>query len=161
MKAIPYTTLYVLLVFVLFVSSFFLPEGGGSAELKLTDPGKSTLEYLSEMSKLIGTLNTAMFAACGSLAIKGRDWSLHWGRTEGYSIVLALVAGAACYYGTYLADTAILEMVNMSTVDPFSTRLQAALYIQYYGLLLGAFFLGLVFVRMMEFRKEPVETVPR
>lgn len=155
MVKLSYSMVYIGTTGVIFLVSFFLPDmKGATADVRLTDPAKATLDYITEMAKLVGSLNTALFAACGALAIKGRDWSAHWTDADGYMIILALVAGSTCYYGTYLAQTAIIEMVYHGAIDPFSVRLSTALGMQYYALLLGVFLVGLVFARMLAARRQ-------
>lgn len=155
MKAPFYIPAYIAAVVAFFLLTFLIPENGGiDATKTLIDSAKATLDYLTELAKLIGTLNTALFGACGALAIKGKDWSTRWEHVDGYLIVVSLVAGAVSYYGAYLMHTVILEMVYHGTVDPFSTRLVWALNLQYYATLLGIFLVGLVFVRMLAARKE-------
>lgn len=149
-----FVVLYVGAVVALLIASLLLPDmKGATADVKFTDPAKATLDYLTEMGKLAGTLNAALFAACGALAIKSRDWSSHWRDADGYMIVVALLAGATSYYGTYLSQTAIVEMAFQGVIDPLSRRLASALSIQYYGLLFGVFLVGLVFTRMLAARK--------
>jgi hypothetical protein len=149
-----FVVVYLGAVGAVLVASLLLPDtGGATADVRFKDPAKATLDYLTEMGKLAGTLNAALFAACGALAIKSRDWSSHWRDSDGYMIVLALLAGATSYYGTYLSQIAIVEMAFQGVIDPFSRRLAIALNIQYYALLSGVFLVGLVFTRMLAARK--------
>jgi hypothetical protein len=145
---------YLAVTALLLLASFFLlGDKGAVADVKLADAGKATLDYLTEIGKFIVTLNTALFSATGALAIKGHDWSTRWSATDGYLLVLALIAGSMSYYGAYMAHMAILEMIYSGIIDPFSGRLSLALNVQYYGLLVGIFLVGLVFVRMLAGRK--------
>ncbi len=152
-KPTGYQVAYVVALAALWIASNFIPVTPFSGAVKITDVGKSTLDYLTEISKLAVSLNTALFAACGAMAVKGSDWSERWRTQDGYCIVLALVCGASSYYGTYLAYTAMTEMVYAGAIDPFSTRLSWAMRIQYYGVLAGVFLVGLVFCRMLAARK--------
>ena len=152
-KSTGYQVVYVGALAALWVATMFIHSKSLGGDVTIADRGKATLDYLTEISKLAVSLNTALFAACGALAIKGGDWSDEWTSWDGYCIVLALVCGAGSYYGTYLAYTAIVEMVFAGVVDPFSFRLSSALQIQYYGVLVGIFLVGLVFCRMLAARK--------
>jgi hypothetical protein len=148
-----YDVVYVLSIVALWLSTFLAPTGPLSADVKATDAGKLTLDYLSELSKLAVTLNSGLYSACALVAIKGREWSTAWTRLDGYAVVAAIVCGACSYFGTYATYTGIAEMVYVGVVDPFSARIQWGLSLQYYGFLTGVFFIGLVFCRMLESRK--------
>lgn len=152
-KPTGYQVVYVVALLAFWIATTFIPTKALTGDVKIQDAGKATLDYLTEISKLAVSLNTALFAACGALAVKGGDWSDRWKPQDGYCIVLALVCGAASYYGTYLSYAAITEMVFAGTVDPFSSRLSWAMQIQYYGVLAGVFLVGLVFCRMLAARK--------
>lgn len=156
MKQPSFVQVYLAVTALLLLVSFCLPgDKGAVADVKVADAGKVTLDYLMEIGKFVVTLNTALFSASGALAIKGHDWSTHWSATDGYLLVLALIAGSVSYYGAYMAHMAILEMVYSGIIDPFSARVSLALNVQYYGLLVGIFIVGLVFVRMLAGRKGP------
>ena len=151
-----FVQVYLAVALLLLVVSLFLPDDKGAvADVKVGDAGKATLDYLVEIGKFVVTLNTALFSASGALAIKGHDWSTRWSEVDGYLLVLALIAGGVSYYGAYMAHMAILEMVYSGIIDPFAARLSAALNVQYYGLLIGIFLVGLVFTRMLAGRKAP------
>ena len=161
-KSTGYQVVYVGALAALWIATMFIHPGSLGVDVTIADKGKATLDYLTELSKLVVSLNTALFTACGALAVKGGDWSDGWTNWDGYCIVVALVCGAGSYYGTYLAYTAIVEMVFAGVVDPFSPRLSSALQIQYYGVLAGIFLVGLVFCRMLAARKskDAVATPP-
>ena len=152
-KSTGYQVVYIGALATLWIATLFIHPSSLGGDVTIADKGKATLDYLTELSKLAVSLNTALFAACGALAVKGGDWSERWTDWDGYCIVVALVCGAGSYYGTYLAYTAIVEMVFAGVVDPLSPRLSSALQIQYYGVLAGVFLVGLVFCRMLAARK--------
>ena len=148
--------LYVAAVVLVFVASFAIGDSAVlSASVTLTDKGKSTLEMIGEINKLTLTLNSALFGGAGLLAIKGRDWSPHWNRFDGYATVLALICGSVAYYAVYLAYIELLGMVYAGVIDPFAQRLQWAFRIQYFSTLVGVFLIGLIFTRLLERRKPP------
>jgi hypothetical protein len=148
-----YDVLYIAAVAVLWLLTSSIPAGPLSVEAKLSEPAKATLDYLTEVIKLTVSLNTALYAACAIVAIKGSEWSAGWARLDGYSVVFALVSGAASYFGSYVTYTAMIEMSYAGSVDPFGRRLQWGLSLQYYGVLVGIFVIGAVFCRMLEARK--------
>lgn len=146
------TGLYLLGTAVLYCASRFVPEGAADGTYTLPDGVKASLDYFAEISKVVGGLATALVGGCGALVIKGREWSAHWGPYDAAAIVGALLAAAASLYGVYLGHITVLQMTIEGIFDPFQSRLGAALAIQYYGLLLGVFLLGLVFTRMLSQR---------
>ena len=149
-----YVTAYVVSIVAFTLATFAIPDNVGiNADKVLPESATAALDHLSEIARLIGTLNTALVGACGALSVRGKDWSLRWEHVDGYLIVLSLVAAAASYYGAYLMHMTILQMAFYDTIDIFSKRLMWALDLQYYGTLLGLFLVGLVFVRMLAARK--------
>ncbi|MGZ5919755.1 MAG: hypothetical protein ACXWJV_08155 [Hyphomicrobium sp.] len=146
----------------LFLASMLLPEGGPVPVIgTLTEPAKEALNFILELSKLIATVNGALFAGALTLVLKGKEWSGQWSRFHGYILVAILLSGGASYYGIYLGHVAVLGTVVKGTVNPFEPRLQAALMIQYYGTLLGVFLLGLLVTLMMEGRVTAVEVTSK
>ncbi|MBC5781528.1 hypothetical protein H8N03_01145 [Ramlibacter sp. USB13] len=147
---------YVILVVGASIASGFVADTSVfTPDIKLADPGKSTLDYLGEMIKLATSLNTAMFGAAAALAIKGREWSARWGALESGLVVAAFVAGAIAYYGIYLSQVTILEMVQVGAISLERSRLKVALAIQYYAVLVGVFLLGFLFVLLLGERTGP------
>lgn len=147
---------YLFTLALLTAGSFFVPDGLISSGLQFDDKtlAKTALDALTDLQQFVGALNTTLFGACGWLVIKGRETKTRWSNISGYAIVLALAAGTTSYYGLYLARIAILEMVSAGVLDPLTRRLQFALGLQYYGFLVGAVLLGLVFVRLLEVGSE-------
>lgn len=146
------TALYVIGAGLLYLASLFVPDGAADGRFALSDGTKASLDYYAEICKVVGGLATALIAGCGALVIKGKDWSAQWGHFDAAIIVGALLAAAASLYGVYLGHIAVLQMTIEGVFDPFQARLSAALAIQYNGLLLGVFLLGLVFTRMLSHR---------
>lgn len=155
LNRVRYSGIYILVTAVLYIGSFYLPEGKSIVpEIEVLDRAKATIDALSEMNKIVVALNSAMFGAAAALAVKGATWSTKWGRLEGILVVIALICGAASYYGIYIGQVAELGMIYAGTINPFEARLSAGLTIEYYGTLLGLFLLGLVFARMLEERSK-------
>jgi|GEM_PF-5184577 len=149
---------YLACIAVLAVLPFLIP---GSRVIprsaNVHDPGKAIVDSLYEMTKVVASLDSALFAGAAALAVKGREWSTRWGRVDAFLVMLSMVAGAASYYGIYLTHDSILSMVFEASIYPFERRLQAALSLQYYGLLTGVLLLGLVFTRLLEDRRRPAD----
>jgi hypothetical protein len=145
---------YVAAVVLVIIASFAIGESSVlNASVTLTDKGKATLELIGEMNKLTLTLNSALFAGAGLLAIKGREWSPQWNRLDGYSTVAALICGSVAYYAVYVVYVELLGMVYAGVIDPFALRLRLAFKIQYFSVLIGVFLIGLIFARLLEARK--------
>jgi len=160
LRRIPYWAIYLLGTGAFYAYS--LLHGANTpvvATLKLSDPAKATMDLLLELSKMATTLDTALYAGAATLAIKGKDWSTTWTRFDGVLITLTLLAGAVSYYGVYLGHVASLDMLQASYINPIAPRLQFAIGLQYHGTLVGLFLLGLVFVRMLEYRVDGAQTV--
>jgi hypothetical protein len=150
-----YSTAYVVVAAVLYFLSLLIPDTHvATATEKLPEAAKLSMNYLLEMTKFTGTLLTTSFGACAALAIKGREWSTRWERLDGLLIVAAFLAGASGFYGLYLGHIEVLEMIHAGVFDLFQVRLDIAMKIQYYGLLIEIFLVGLVFTRMLDQRKD-------
>jgi len=148
-----YSTLYIVLALVLFFVSMFVEDSDSVPVVAtLQSPADSTLELLLELGKLVAAVNTAMLAAAVSMVVKGKDWTTTWGRLDSYLVVLAILSGAMSYYGIYVGHDALLGMVFQGVVHPFEAKLETGLNIQYYGMLVGVFLVGLVFTRILEGR---------
>jgi len=158
---VPFWLIFLGSAAALYALSHFLPEDKALvASITVTEAGKTTLEYLQEMSKLITTLNTAMMAAAAALIVNGKEWTTSWSRLDAMLILLAFLSGAASYYGIYLGQISILEMISQGWLNPLSSKLQAAIAIEYYGTLVGVLLLGLAFSRLLEGRLRNAPTNP-
>jgi hypothetical protein len=144
--------LYCALLVVLTIGSQFLPEGVVRDTLKFEpkDSASEALKTLQELQVFVGALTGTLFAACGALSTKWKPASGQWASFDRLVFVLVLVCGAVSYYGLYLARVATLEMLSAHVLDPLSLRLQTGLALQYYGFLVGAVLLGLVFIRLLD-----------
>lgn len=153
MKPFPYWLFFLLAVAAAYGLSLFIPvDEVLPASLVIAEPAKATLEAIQESSKLLVTLNTTMLAAAASLIVKGKDWSASWAKIDGYLLLFTFVCGASSYYGVYVSQIDLLSMIAGGRITPLSSRLQFAIAIQYYGLLLGLVSMGVVFARMLEGR---------
>jgi hypothetical protein len=149
--SVRFSDIYIVLALALYAASLLLPDSTVPTDaITVKDGGKATLDYLLEMTKLAVALNSAMFSAAGALAVKGREWSRRWGTWESACVVIALLCGAASYYGVYKAYVSTLSMVYAGAISPFEQNLQVALSLQYYGILLGVFLIGFIFTRLLE-----------
>jgi len=150
-RSVPLWAAYVAIVLTLLALSFFLPRDDifpPGSDLK--DPAQATLTTLSEIMKLVLSLNAAMLAAAGALIVKGTDWFGGWRKFEGLMILCVFLSGVVVYFGVYTCNMAILTMVNAETINPLETSLLWSLKLQYFGLILGGFLLGLAFSLMMD-----------
>lgn len=149
---------YLTCIAVLSVFPWLLPESKAiPRSTNIHDPGKAVVDSLYEMTKVVASLDSALFAGAAALAVKGREWSARWGTVDAFLVMLSMVSGAASYYGIFLTHDSILSMAFEASVYPFERRLQAALNLQYYGLLIGVFLVGLVFTRLLEDRRRPAD----
>jgi hypothetical protein len=141
---------YLALVGLLVAASFFVPRDHvfmpGTA---IADPGKATLDLFDGLIKLIASLNTALLAAAGAIAVKGKDWSARWGLTDAALIILVFVCSATSYYGIYLCYVRLLSMVGSGRINPLELQMTWAIRLAYWGVILGVSLLGLVFTRML------------
>jgi len=152
-ERVPYWIIYSAVVALIYIASLFIPFGHAvPITQKLADPSKATLDVLVSITQLISALDAALLGAAATLTVKGRDWSTRWARVDGVLVLFVFICGATSYYGTYLGYVAILGMLAQGMVNPFEVRVQWSLMIQYDGLVLGVFLLGLVFARMLEGR---------
>jgi hypothetical protein len=150
---LPYWSIYVSAVILVYVASLFVPtDNVVPVSNKFVDPAKATMDVILAMVQLITALDTALLGAAGAMAVKGKEWSPRWNRLDGLLVLFVFICGAASYYGIYLGHVAVLSTVFQGTINPFEARFQWALGLQYYGLLLGVFLLGLVFARMLDGR---------
>jgi hypothetical protein len=158
MRTPPYWAVYMAIVLLLLIGSFFIPDDKAiPVPNHLADPAKATLDFLLEMVKLIAALNTALLGATGAIIVKGRDWSVCWNWVDGLLVLVIMICASVSYYGIYLGHVTILGMVFKGTIYPFATRLQWAISLQYYGTLTGVALLGLVFTRLLEGRRHAAD----
>lgn len=120
--------------------------------LDLVDPGRAAIDISIEITRFSIALNTGVVAAASALATKGADWIVDWGLDSSLLLVFAFFGCALSYYGTYSSLSILLEMTQISGVDPASGALAEALAIEYYSALLSAILLGMVFVRFLDRR---------
>lgn len=136
--------------------SFFVPHDEVfDAGQAVNDPGRATLDILKEIMSLVLTLTTTMLGAAGILIVKGREWVDGWSRLESFFIMLVFLCGIASYFGVYTCQVSILSMVNIGVLNPLEAGLLWSLRLQYFGLIVGAFFLGLAFTLMIERARRP------
>ena len=153
-----YVTIYVLSIVLIYCGSLFLPDPEFGGDIIFNDKSggqaKAILDTLNVIATFFTTLNTALFTACGTLIVRGHEWTgREWGCIDKYAFVVILVAGSISYYGLYLSHVAILQMVAQGVIDPFGNQLQTGRQIQYYAFLTGAVLLGLVIVRLVDGRR--------
>lgn len=148
-----WTVLYSILCFLGFIAGYLVPDGVASGDLKIIDAGKVALDYAKEVSSMVQTLTLSLMGASAALAVKGKDWSNHWTFFDAALVVLSFFGGVLALYGIYSAHVATISMIVQGVFDPFQRRFAFALKIEYYGLLGGAYALGLVFTRMLAARK--------
>jgi hypothetical protein len=150
-RRLPYWMIYGGVVFLIYIASFFIPaDYAVPASLKFTDPAKATLDLVLAIVQLITALDTALLAAAGAITVKRKEWSTRWNYVDGLLVLVVFICGAVSYYGIYLGHVALLSTAAKGVINPFETRFQWALRLEYYGLLLGVFLLGLVIARMLE-----------
>jgi uncharacterized membrane protein YozB (DUF420 family) len=155
---IPYWLVYVVLAAAFLVISSFVPDDDAVVpRITLSDPGKTSVDIVLATMQLVTGLNTAVLAAAGATAVKGKEWSLHWSRADGLLLVLVAFCVIVSYFGIYLTYMSLLGMSIKGKIDPLSWQMRLAFDMQYYGMILGAFILGLIFVRMLEVRRKPEE----
>lgn len=146
----PLWILYLLIATLLVAGSFFTPRDQVFAPgLNLADPGKATFDALKDLMALVLTLTTAMLGATGALIVKGRDWVRGWTAVESFLLLIVFLCGVVSFYGVYTCQVAILSMANAASLNPLEKGLMFSLRLQYFGLIAGAFFLGLAFTLMV------------
>lgn len=74
--------------------------------------------------------------ASGTLIARGYEWAgREWGRIDKYAFAVIIVAGATSYYGLYLSQVAVFQMVMYGVIDPLVNQLQTGQQIQYHAFL--------------------------
>lgn len=149
-KGPPLWLSYSLIAGALFALSFYIPRDTafppGNA---VANSGQATLDVLQEIMKLVLSLNTVMLTAAGALFVKAREWKLDLGYLEVALLLCVFLCGAVSYFGVYNCQMRILTMVNYSAINPLELGLLNSLRLQYAGLILGVFLLGLVFALLL------------
>lgn len=163
MARIPsYSVVYTTLALGLVAVSYWLPDSRDPGSVTLvTDRASSAISTINGVVALAVTLNTTMLAAAAAVAVKGREWSSVWTRLDGLIIVFVFLAGSVSYYGAYLANIALLEMIQGGGVSGLAPRLQRGFGLQYYGTFFGFLLLGLTFCRMLEGRRPSPDAADR
>jgi hypothetical protein len=153
-KRMPLWVLYIAVMLVFYLLSQLIPTSSDvPIYVTINDPGKATLDFLLETTKLITALNTALVGAAAAITVKGKDWSTNWSNLESTFVLLCFIGTSISYYGIYVSHIAILSMVYQGTINVYETQLAAGMKIQFYGMLAGVLCLGLVFTRMLQGRK--------
>lgn len=56
--------------------------------------------------------------ASGTLIARGYEWAgREWGRIDKYAFAVIIVAGATSYYGLYLSQVAVFQMVMYGVIE--------------------------------------------
>src|SRR5689334_498621 len=134
------------MVVAIYVASFFIRASASPGSFVAVPEGekaKTILSVLTELIKLITTLNTAILGAAAAITIKGKDWSSVWTYRDGLAIMATFVAVAVSYYGIYLSQVAILGMTYSGAISLEENRMWWAQQLQYNGTLFAIFLLGL------------------
>lgn len=151
LRLVPLWVPYTALAALLFGLSFFLPyDDVLGAGQEVSDPGRASLAILQEIMKFALSLNTAMLAGAGALILKGNDWAGGWRKLESLLIISVFLCGVVCYFGVYTCHLAILTMVSEGVLNPMERGLIWSLRLQYFGVIVGAFLLGLVFALLAD-----------
>lgn len=115
----------------------------------VADPAATSLQLVSEIAKLVMTLNTAMLAGAGALLAKRYSW-VRLGGIDKSLVMGVFLCGAISYFGVYFSQTRILTMTGAGILDPLELGLLWGIRLQYGGLILGVLLLGLVFSRAVD-----------
>lgn len=115
----------------------------------IADPAATSLAMISEISKLIMTLDAAMLAAAGAILLKDVQFRRS-SRLDALMLIFVFLAGAMSYFGVYFSQVRLLTMVSAGYLDPLELGLRWAIRLQYGGIIGGVFLLGLVFARGLE-----------
>jgi len=149
----PLWAAYLLMAAGLLAASLYVPRDtvfGG--DVIVENPGQATLAAIDQMTKLIVSLNTAMFAAAGAMTVKGKDWTSRWNSLDSLLIVLVFACGAISYFGVFLCYVRLISMTSVGAMSVVETQMLWSIRLQYWGFIAGVVLLGLVFTRILEGR---------
>lgn len=161
LTTMPLWSIYVLCATLLVFAGLLVPfDQAFNMEHPVSDAANMSVGLLKDVSTLMTTVDTAMLGGSGVIFMRKSDSLLRSSKVTSLILLGVFFCGATTYFGAYYMDITLLSMADAGFVSPLSKATTIGLRLEYGGVGLGVFLLGLALSIMLD-SKPHVVTVSR